>query len=54
MKIGHNYSIFGGNFTFEYSLHSIPCLSIKVEFHGKKFFLSGDTLYDPEQLHKMY
>lgn len=54
VKIGHSYNILGGLFTFYYSFHSIPCLSIEVEFLDKKFFLSGDTFYNPKQLKKYY
>ena len=54
IKIGHSYNILGGLFTFYYSFHSIPCLSIEVEFLNKKFYLSGDTFYNPKELKKYY
>lgn len=47
VKVGHSYKIYGAKFNFNYSFHSIPCLSISIEYGGKKFFLSGDTFYNP-------
>lgn len=54
VKIGHTYKIFGAEFNFNYSFHSIPCLTFTVSFHGKKFYLSGDTFYHPEKLEEIY
>ncbi len=50
IKIGRDYDFYGAKFSFEYSFHSIPCLRVKVDFMGKKFFLSGDTFYNPVKL----
>ena len=47
VKIGHKYQIFGAKLNFNYSFHSIPCLSLDIEFKGKWFYLSGDTFYNP-------
>jgi len=54
IKIGHGYRINGGIINFEYSFHSIPCLSLTVEYHKKKLFISGDTFYHPERLKELY
>lgn len=54
VKVGHSYNIFGAKFNFNYSFHSIPCLSIEVEFQNKKFYLSGDTYFNPPQLDEFY
>lgn len=54
VKVGHSYNIFGAKFNFNYSFHSIPCLSISVEFQGKKFYLSGDTYFNPPKLDEYF
>lgn len=53
VKVGHTYNLYGAKFDFNYSFHSIPCLSISVEYKGKKFFLSGDTFYNPPKLKEL-
>ena len=52
--IGHPINIFGANFTFEYTFHSLPALCFSVEYQGKKMFFSGDTFYHPTKLRELY
>ncbi len=52
--LGVPLNIIGGNFTFNYTLHSIPTISIRVNFRGKGMVYSSDTLNDPDYIRKMY
>lgn len=54
VKIGHQYNILEATFKFSYSFHSIPCLSLEVDYLGKKFFLSGDTFFNPPKLKELF
>ena len=54
LRMGHPTYIFGARFTFHYSFHTIPTLCFEIDFKGKKFYFSGDTLYDPELLRNIY
>lgn len=53
-KIGVPLALHGGELTFQYSLHTIPCVSFTAAFAGKRIVFSGDTCYDPELLNDMY
>ena len=52
--LGVPLNIMGGNFFFNYTLHSIPTISIRVNFRGKGMVYSSDTLNDPDCIGKMY
>lgn len=46
--------ILGGEFVFQYTLHSIPTINFAVSYRGKSFVYSADTLNDPERIQKLY
>lgn len=48
VRIGARSTIAGAHFVFRYTLHPIPTLGFEVEFQGKSFYYSCDTLYDPD------
>lgn len=48
--VGQPIKILGAQFTFKYMFHPIPTLGFEVEFQGKRFAYSCDTLYDPDLL----
>lgn len=54
VRIGHRIRIYGANFHFFYSFHSIPAIGFWVERDGLSFYFSGDTFYEPEALKKLY
>lgn len=54
VRIGHRIRIYGADFHFFYSFHSIPSIGFSVERNGQSFYFSGDTFYDPETLKKFY
>jgi CRP-like cAMP-binding protein/glyoxylase-like metal-dependent hydrolase (beta-lactamase superfamily II) len=54
VRIGHRIRIYGANFNFFYSFHSIPAIGFSVERDGKSFYFSGDTFYDPPTLKKFH
>ncbi|KNC52043.1 uncharacterized protein AMSG_11629 [Thecamonas trahens ATCC 50062] len=53
VKIGAPIRVHGGDITFQYSLHTIPCISFQAEYAGKTIAFSGDTCYNPELLAEM-
>lgn len=54
LRIGVQTTIAGARFLFKYNLHPIPTLGFQVEFEGKSFYYSCDTLYDPEYIRTLY
>lgn len=52
--IGQPLRIGGAMFTFHYTFHPIPTLGFNVEYQGKGFAYSCDTLYDPERLSDLH
>lgn len=48
VTIGTHSTIAGARFEFRYTLHTIPTLRFAVQFEGKSFYYSCDTLYDPD------
>lgn len=52
--IGQPLRIGGAMFTFHYTFHPIPTLGFKVEYQGKGFAYSCDTLYDPTRLSDLH
>ena len=51
IKIDKPVFIHGAKFKFFYTLHSIPTIGFKMEFHDQSFFYSSDHNNDPS-LHK--
>jgi glyoxylase-like metal-dependent hydrolase (beta-lactamase superfamily II) len=43
----------GGTFEFNFSLHSIPCISFKVSWRGRSIVFTGDHLNSPPVLEKI-
>ncbi len=54
VSIGEVMIIGGGKFNFNYTLHSIPTISIQASLHGKSMIYSSDTMNDPEYINKLY
>lgn len=54
VKIASKTNIAGAHFTFGYTLHPIPTLGFQVEFEGKSFYYSCDTLYDPDLIRTIH
>jgi len=46
--IGSKQNVYGANFEFFYSLHTIPCIGFVASYQGKSIYFSGDTLYNPK------
>jgi CRP-like cAMP-binding protein len=54
LRIGMQTTIAGARFLFKYNLHPIPTLGFQVEFEGRFFYYSCDTLYDPEFIQSLF
>lgn len=54
VTIGKSMKISGGEFQFNYTLHSIPTISIQVSLLGKSMIYSSDTINDPQYIDKIY
>ncbi len=54
ITIGQPIKISGGEFIFNYTLHSIPTISIQVSLLGKSVIYSSDTINDPHYIEQMY
>lgn len=54
VSIGETTIISGGKFNFNYTLHSIPTISIQASLHGKSMIYSSDAMNDPEYINKLY
>ncbi|MBN1662898.1 MAG: cyclic nucleotide-binding domain-containing protein [Deltaproteobacteria bacterium] len=52
--IGKPMIIGGGRFNFNYTLHSIPTISIQASLHGKNMVYSSDTMNDPQYINQLY
>jgi CRP-like cAMP-binding protein/ribonuclease BN (tRNA processing enzyme) len=52
--IGKPMIIGGGRFNFNYTLHSIPTISVQVSQHKKSVMYSSDTLNDPQYIEQLY
>ena len=48
--IGTSLNIYGAEFEFFYSMHTIPTLGFSVRLENKSIYFSGDTFYDPVKL----
>lgn len=53
VRTGEPMTIHGASVTFNYSLHSIPCMGFEVTFRGKGLVYPSDTLNDPNAIHKL-
>jgi len=47
VKIGRPVFIHGAKFSFQYSLHSIPTISFRMEYQDQSFVYSSDHMNDP-------
>jgi ribonuclease BN (tRNA processing enzyme) len=45
--IGTALNIYGAEFEFFYSMHTIPTIGFTVSLEHKSIYFSGDTFYDP-------
>ncbi|KAL4448715.1 hypothetical protein ABPG74_012804 [Tetrahymena malaccensis] len=52
--IGTTLKIYGANFNFFYSFHTIPSLGFEVEVNNKRLYFSSDTYYNPKQIKQYY
>ena len=48
--IGQPFRFQGAVFHFTYTLHTIPCISFKVEWRGRSIVFTGDHMNIPEQI----
>eukprot|EP01103_Thecamoeba_quadrilineata_P015374 TRINITY_DN483_c0_g2_i1.p1 TRINITY_DN483_c0_g2~~TRINITY_DN483_c0_g2_i1.p1 ORF type:complete len:809 (+),score=173.18 TRINITY_DN483_c0_g2_i1:72-2498(+) len=53
VKIGEPVRYRGGEFSFSYSLHSLPCIGFELSFAGKSLVFSADTCNDPPRVSRM-
>jgi CRP-like cAMP-binding protein/phosphoribosyl 1,2-cyclic phosphodiesterase len=54
VRIGAPVHVRGGELWFRYTLHSIPTIGFEAFYGNRSISISGDTLYDPERITKMY
>lgn len=54
VTVGEPIRIAGGEFWFQYTLHSVPCIGFECFFGGKSMVYTSDTLYDPEVFDRLY
>ena len=54
VRIGAPVHVRGGELWFRYTLHSIPTIGFDAFYGNRSISISGDTLYDPERITKMY
>ncbi len=54
LTIGTPFNINGGMFQFNYSLHSIPTISLQAGYGGKTMVYSSDTHNDPAYVNQLY
>lgn len=54
VRIGAPVHVRGGELWFRYTLHSIPTIGFDAFYGNRSISISGDTLYDPERVTKMY
>lgn len=53
VRTGEPMTIHGASVTFNYSLHSIPCMGFEVTFRGKGLVYPSDTLNDPNEIMRL-
>jgi metal-dependent hydrolase (beta-lactamase superfamily II) len=54
VQIGKQMIIGGGTFLFNYTLHSIPTISIQASLYGKSMIYSSDTMNEPAYINSLY
>ncbi len=54
VRIGVPIHLRGGELWFRYTLHSIPTIGFDAFYGNRSISISGDTLYDPERVTKMF
>lgn len=54
VRIGAPVHVRGGELWFRYTLHSIPTIGFDAFYGNRSISISGDTLYDPERVTRMY
>lgn len=54
VTVGEPIRIAGGEFWFQYTLHSVPCIGFECFFGGKSMVYTSDTLYDPDVFNRLY
>jgi CRP-like cAMP-binding protein/glyoxylase-like metal-dependent hydrolase (beta-lactamase superfamily II) len=54
VTVGEPIRIAGGEFWFQYTLHSVPCIGFECFFGGKSMVYTSDTLYDPTLFERLY
>lgn len=54
VRIGAPVHVRGGELWFRYTLHSIPTIGFDAFYGNRSISISGDTLYDPERVTKMF
>jgi len=53
ITINSPVTINGGQFSFHYSLHSLPSLGFQFKFHNQSFYYTSDHLNDPKIFDKL-
>ncbi len=54
VTVGEPIRIAGGEFWFQYTLHSVPCIGFECFFGGKSMAYTSDTLYDPALFDRLF
>lgn len=54
VRIGAPVHVRGGELWFRYTLHSIPTIGFDAFYGNRSISISGDTLYDPERVTRMF
>lgn len=53
VRVGEPINICGAHFNFRYMLHTIPTLGFDVDYRGRAFAYSCDTLYNPDRMKEL-
>ena len=54
VTVGEAMNVNGGELRFDYTLHSIPTISIRADYLGKKIVYSSDTLDEPSIVRQLH
>lgn len=54
VQTGHSYTISGAEFRFNYTLHSIPTISMEVTMGGRSMVYSSDTMNSPQYIEQLF
>lgn len=52
-RVGEPLRIFGSDFYFFFTLHTIPCVGFRVEWRGRSVVFTGDHLNNPEVMEEL-